>query len=233
MIRALRLLCLFPLAALAACYAPPRPVAALPIPPGRYAEAFDLAREATRELRFDLERVDARMGVLSTRPKPTSGLATPWDLDQSTFEQEIEDLVQEHTRRVRIVFTPPASPTGNPAADPADPLDLPLQDAPVARDLLAHKGGVVMRVLVTRTRTQRPHWQLSPASVRSSTFAIDPARGQSAEDAEYPSDAGIDRDLATRLIERVRLAMDLPRPRTTPAPRRRLAPDVTPPPVLP
>ena len=47
--------------------------------PGGYAAAFDAAREVLREFRFELERVDARSGIITTRPKATAGLATLWD----------------------------------------------------------------------------------------------------------------------------------------------------------
>jgi len=238
MTRAFRLLCLAPLAALAACSTTPRaatrspinaatrPTPAIIIPAGRYTQAFDTARDTVRSLRFDLERVDARQGVLSTRAKPTDGLATPWDLEQTTTRQEIEDLVNQQARRIRVVFLAPvARPEGKAA--PADEIDdlPPLQEAPAAQDLLSHTGSVTMRVVVTRTRTHRPGWRLSTNSVRSSTFAVDPSRGETAEVAEYESPAGEDKDLALRVVEQVRAALDLPklRPSTT---RRRSAPSV-------
>jgi hypothetical protein len=222
--RALRLLCLLPLATLAACSAPPRPVSGIIIPAGKYTQAFDAARDAVRELRFDLERVDARQGVLTTRAKATNGLATPWDVEQSTTEQELEDLVNQQSRKVRVVFTARAAqPSGAAASDDLGDLP-PLQDAPLPQDLLSHPGTVTMRVVVTRSRTQRPGWRLSTNSVRSSSFSIDPARGETPEDAEYESSAGEDRDLATRVLESVRVALDLPKPRTSTTTRRRPAP---------
>ncbi len=82
-------------ALLPGCGTTPRPATALPIPSGRYAEAFDAAREALRDLRFDLERVDARLGVITSRPHATDGLATPWDLDQTSSRQEVQDLMHQ------------------------------------------------------------------------------------------------------------------------------------------
>ncbi len=251
MTRAFRLLCLAPLAALAACSTTPRattrspinaasrPASAIIIPAGRYTQAFNAARETVRSLRFDLDRVDARQGVLSTRAKPTDGLATPWDLEQSTTQQEIEDLVNQQTRRIRVVFIAPVASREGGAA-PADEIDdlPPLQEAPSPQDLLAHTGSVTMRVVVTRTRTQRPGWRLSTNSVRSSTFAIDPARGETVEAAEYETPAGEDRDLALRVVEQVRLALELPKSKLSTT-RRRPAPTATPtdpsklPPVMP
>lgn len=76
------------------------------VPPGRYAAAFDATREVLLSNRFILERVDAQEGVITTRAKPSSGLGTPWDGEQSTLGQEIEDLAQMQQRRVRVTFQP-------------------------------------------------------------------------------------------------------------------------------
>src|SRR5688500_8446844 len=73
---------------------------------GRYGEAFDAAREVLRAARFDIDRVDAGGGVISTEPKRSAGLATPWDREQSTMGQEFEDLLNHQQRTVRITFEP-------------------------------------------------------------------------------------------------------------------------------
>lgn len=74
------------------------------IPAGRYAEAFDAAKDILIASRFELERVDAAGGVLSTVPKPTAGLATPWDTEQASLSQELDDVMNRHLRTVRITF---------------------------------------------------------------------------------------------------------------------------------
>ena len=74
------------------------------IGPGRYDAAFDATREVLREHRFQLERVDAAAGVITTQPKSTAGAASPWDKEQSTLGQEVEDLLNLQRRVVRVSF---------------------------------------------------------------------------------------------------------------------------------
>lgn len=80
--------------------------ASVEIEAGQFGEAFVAARETLRELRFPLERVDAAEGVITTSAKASSGLATPWDREQSSLSQEVEDLLNHQSRRVRITFVP-------------------------------------------------------------------------------------------------------------------------------
>lgn len=74
------------------------------MPPGGEARAFDAARDVLRDMRFQLERVDARQGLITTRDKPSAGWATPWDTVQTTPAQETSDLLNQQFRRVRITF---------------------------------------------------------------------------------------------------------------------------------
>ena len=57
---------------LSACTA--RPTATeLVIAPETYVQTFDAARDVLRDRRFELERIDARSGVISTRPRTFAG----------------------------------------------------------------------------------------------------------------------------------------------------------------
>src|SRR5262245_10700892 len=69
---------------------------------GQYVVAFEAAKEALRDFDFSLERVDAAGGVITTRSKSTGGLGTPWDREQSTFGQEVEDLMDRQSRVARV-----------------------------------------------------------------------------------------------------------------------------------
>lgn len=80
--------------------------------PGAYPQVFDAARDTLAEYRFTLDRVDAARGVITTTPKQTAGLATPWDREQSNTGDEFADLVHQHERTARIIFEPPEAPTG-------------------------------------------------------------------------------------------------------------------------
>jgi hypothetical protein len=87
--------------------APPRAA----VDPDAAPALFDAAREALAEFRFTLDRVDAARGVITTMPKQTAGIGTPWDREQSALSQEIEDLAHQHERTVRVVFEPAGAPT--------------------------------------------------------------------------------------------------------------------------
>ena len=58
------------------------------VEPGQYAVAFDTARDVLRDNLFTLDRVDGRAGVITTQAKRSAGLASPWDGEQSTAEQD-------------------------------------------------------------------------------------------------------------------------------------------------
>ena len=72
---------------------------------GGYARAFDAAKEVLREAGFELDRVDARAGVITTRSKGSAGIATPWVGDESTIEQEFDDLIHQQRRTAVVCST--------------------------------------------------------------------------------------------------------------------------------
>jgi len=191
--RALVLLLLLPLAACASS----RPDATFPVAAGGYAQAFDAAREAVRDRRFPLERVDAAAGVIATAAKSSPGLAAPWDTEQTTLKQEADDLLNYQARRVRITFEPaPDAPDG-----------ALLADAPL-----------VGRVEVTILRTQYRGVRAAERSIRQTSFASDPiasARGLAAyEQVPLTQDGALARRIADSIASR--LAQPTPTP---PAPR--------------
>jgi hypothetical protein len=153
--RLLSILCLLALA-IGGCAVAPRASSEVRVPTGGYAAAFDAARETLLARRFELERVDARAGVITTRPKSSSGLATPWDTEQSTLTQEVEDLFNRQQRHIRITF------------EPAAPGETP-------DDLRTVSGALTARVEVVIERLHRPGWQIEPAAVRFSSYTRDPA----------------------------------------------------------
>jgi hypothetical protein len=74
------------------------------IAPDQYTAAFEAARDVLREYKFTLERVDAQQGIITTAPKDSAGLATPWDTQQTHLSQDISDFVNHQQRRVRVTF---------------------------------------------------------------------------------------------------------------------------------
>mgnify|MGYP001218812853 CR=1 FL=1 len=153
--------------------------ARLSIAPGSYAAAFDAARESLRSFRFPIERVDSRDGVISTEAKQTSGLATPWDHEQSTLAQEAEDLLAQQARRVRITFTP--------------------ADSVVADDLTSFEGSIVATIEVVVERTYVRNFRPSSQAILLSSQAYDPVAATRGQSSIYAVPLNRDDELARRL----------------------------------
>lgn len=151
---------------------------------GGYAAAFDAARETLRAHGFELERVDAASGVLTSAPKASAGLATPWDRDQTTLMQEADDLLNHQKRRVRITFGDPTSG------------GLPQQDQ-----------AVTVTVAVYVERVQSPGLRIPAKAPTTWTTTKDPARTQqgigSAYSVPVKRDTQFERRLAAEIERRL------------------------------
>ncbi len=151
------------------------------VPAGLYAAAFDASRDVLRDRRFVLDRVDAGEGVVTSLPKPTSGLATPWDADQSTLADEVEDLVHAQQRRVRISFVSQAG-EGTDFSNTA----------------------CVGRVDVVLERMYLVGWQPSGKAILHSGFATDPIAQADGRSARYEVPIARDDALAARIARDIR-----------------------------
>jgi hypothetical protein len=141
-------------AVLSACTAPPLTTAPeLLIEPGQYAAAFEAAKGALVARGYELERVDARAGVITSRPRQSAGLVTPWSSEHTSARQEVEDLINAQQRRVRITFAPASEPT---------------------EDLRAATGPTVARVEVALDRINRPDQRVEATSIRLNSRYRDP-----------------------------------------------------------
>lgn len=190
---------LLPLLLLAGC-TPDDTSPTFAVPAGQYSRAFEASESALRDYRFALARIDARAGVISTHPKRTSGLATPWDVEQSTLGQEFEDLASNHSRRVRVTFEPASPPN---AGDSATALD---------------RAPLVGRVEVILIRAYARDWRPSSASILDSSFAYDPTLSAKGQSATYEAPLTRDERLAARIAATIRTR--LARDETSPAPAR-------------
>ena len=119
-----------------------------------YDETFEAAKDTVRAFGFELDRVDARGGVLTSRPRRSSGLATPWVPHASDLGVAWNDLLHGDARRVTVTFRPQAG-TG-PLRLRRDP----------RYDVREHGGAVQVRVDVVLEREQRPGLRADPTSVR-------------------------------------------------------------------
>jgi hypothetical protein len=166
------------------------------VPAGAYPRAFDAARDVLRDMNFMLERVDAQAGVIATQQKGTAGIVTPWDREQSTLGQEVEDTLQRQKRAVRVEFVPAGG--GGGGADAG--ADLSVDDL---RRLAQAGTGVQMRVSVDVYRWHQPGWRLNTQAILYSTYTRDPqaeARGMTF----YGVATGRDDALAERIASEIR-----------------------------
>ncbi len=165
------------------------------IAPGDYPAAFEAAAEVIRDARFDMDRVDARAGVISSSPRVATGIALPWDMAGSTPERQFEDLLNRHARRIRITFEPVEAMEGTGGAGGV---------GGAAPDLLAAEPmPLVMRVRVLVEREQRPGWRLDSTAISLSRRAGDPALAQRGMEPGYTVVVREDPDLGERLAERI------------------------------
>jgi hypothetical protein len=174
---------------LAACSRPTQTT--LTLQPGQYGAAFEAAKHVLRDQQFDIERVDARAGVITTAPHPTAGLLTPWDTQQTSLGQEIEDAVHNQQRTVRITFEPQQPPAPSPGAEAPPP------------DLTEFQAPLTMRVRVIQDRLYRPLWRIDTTSIRISTHAFDPDLARRQMQPEYAVAMSEDRQLAARITLRI------------------------------
>lgn len=181
-------------ALLAAGCSSSKPSLTMDVAPGSYPAAFAAVRESLVEKHFELDRVDARAGIITTRAKTTAGLATPWDPEQSTTVQEFEDLANQQQRRVRVSFQPI-----NP--------NIPASRVVTGPDMLDYKGPMVARFDVTIERIQRPGWRPSPRAISLSSFSRDPGLVERGMQPAYSVPFADDPELAKRLVDDARTRM--------------------------
>ncbi|MBL8962979.1 MAG: hypothetical protein KF787_06070 [Phycisphaeraceae bacterium] len=173
------------------------------IPAGSYSQAFEATRASLRDFDFSLDRVDAASGVITTATKASSGLATPWDPEQSGLDQEWEDFINRQRRFVRVTFVPADQPVGRTTRDPAA---AKAADQPDLRDF---DGPVVARVAVTVERIQRPGWRVNTKSINQSTFTRDPSPEAASKYPTYAVELEPDTRLATRIASTIRAKLNL------------------------
>lgn len=128
---------------------------------GDYPRAFEAAKRVLRDSQFELQRIDAREGVITAAPRPSSGFATPWIGHGTTFGDGTEGLAHFQQRSVRIEFVPASEPLaeGNPQAP---------------TDLRTFTGAVRGDVTVTVERFTKPGRRVDSTSVDLLSFAEDP-----------------------------------------------------------
>lgn len=177
------------------------------VPSAQYDRAINAAREVLLEARFEIDRIDAAAGVITTQAKTSAGLLAPWDADQTTLDQEIADATSTHRRRVRITFEPAAVDRREAALAPSAANPIHVGDrfaAPGTIDLRAADLALTARVEVFVDRARRPGTRLETESIRTSSTAIDPSLSARRMNPEFDTTVDHDHLLAGRLAERIR-----------------------------
>jgi len=161
------------------------------VPHGQYADAFEATKDVLREQEFELARVDAREGVVSTLPRQWAGFMTPWIPQDAEPGAAIDGFLNHERRRARVVFDPPI---GEALHDPWV-------------DRRSFDGALTGRVDVTVERIQRPNRRVGVPSVRLSSFARDPEGEALGEPSWFVVDSHSDEYLAGRIAGLIRARM--------------------------
>lgn len=157
------------------------------VPVGDYHEAFRATTDVLREFGFELDRVDAERGVVTTRPRASAGWATPW-LDHARGVGGATRGLLQHERRVATVRFDRAS------GPPLDELDGRTE---------ADVGPLAAVVEVRLQRISRPRRTADPTSIRFATQVGDPALAARGLQPRVVADVGADPALAARLAEAI------------------------------
>jgi len=193
------------------------------INPADYDIAFTAARQALRDERFRLERVDAAEGLITSRPLNTGGIATPFDSEQTTLEDEWQDFIGDRRRVAVITFEPlpdrslanrpqPAdrgtssAPARTQTAAPQTPLR-DLRDLQQQRPNQDTDPAILLRVRVVIERMQQPGIQVPPTAVRRTSRFTDIEWARRGAQAPYPVPVGTDDHLAARITRRIQNAL--------------------------
>jgi len=187
----------------------PAPTNEIAVDAADYTTAFNAAKEAVVDLRFDPDRIDARSGVISSSPKRTAGLLTPWDREQASLADEFSDTLTMARRVIRISFHEadehrriPATPNRQAAS------------APPIKDMRKADKPLVMRVRVDREVIHRAGRRISTASVRRSSYTIDPTLGARGIGGWYAVPVGRDEALEREIAGRVLHAINRHKPKS-------------------
>lgn len=168
---------------------------------GDYGRAFDAAKEVIRDANFEMARVDAQGGVITTLPRSSSGYATPWLQHGTTIDDDTESLAHFQRRSVIVVFEPASAP-----ADASTPqTTTPTPEGAI--DLREYDGALQARVEVIVERVYRPGRRPDATSVRLNSIAIDPALEEQGLQPLFTVERRLDERLSGRLAKKILMAL--------------------------
>lgn len=163
-----------------------RPVApSFELSSDEYSAAFDAALDVLRERGFELDRVDARAGVITTAPRASAGLATPWIPHSPTLMDAADTTLHPDRRMALVSFTPIG------ASEPE-------------ADLREQEGELLVTVEVPRLRLRRVGRHLDSTAIRFANWWRDPDEPTPSALVQIESTDDLAADLADRIKTRFR-----------------------------
>jgi hypothetical protein len=189
-------------ATLAGCAARTEP-ARFSVDVGAYDRAFIATREVLRDVNFEIERVDATRGVITTKPRPDAGFFTPWTGYQLDAASALEGSLNQQRRRVRVTFVPVADEAAYVGGGgDQDRIGSQL-------DEVASRGPWIAYVDVGVTRMQTSGLRPPPRAVLMSTVAIDPIEQSQGVATIYEVPVSQDSAMAAAITRRIRTRLGL------------------------
>lgn len=153
------------------------PPTTLEIAPQAYERAFARTLDRLRIRGWIIDRVDAGAGVITTEPRPTAGLLTPFTRVAQTTADEARELVQPTQRRIRVTFRTVRGLAPYQAIDDA----------------------MTARIEVFEDRLFVPGQRVSPVSIALTSVSSDPQRVARGVDAPMAIPRGRDAKLETTI----------------------------------
>lgn len=184
------------------CAARPEP-ATFGVEDGEYDRAFVATRDVLRDINFEIERVDATRGVITTKARPDSGFFTPWTGYQLDAASALEGSLNQQRRRVRVTFIPVA----DEAAYIGGGGD---QDRVGSQlDEVASRGPWTAYVDVGVTRMQTSGLRPPPRTVLLSSVSVNPIEQAQGVATIYEVPVSQDTALAAAITRRIRTRLGM------------------------
>lgn len=170
---------------------------------GEYDRAFVATREVLRDVNFEIERVDATRGVITTKPRPDAGFFTPWTGYQLDAASALEGSLNQQRRRVRVTFIPIADEAAYVGGGgDQDRIGSQL-------DEVASRGPWTAYVDVGVTRIQTSGLRPPPRAVLMSSVTIDPIEQSQGVATIYEVPVSQDAAMAAAITRRIRKRLGL------------------------
>lgn len=173
---------------------------------GSYDRAFLVTRDVLRDANFEIERVDAVRGVITTRARGDAGFFTPWTGYQLDAASAFEGSLNQQRRRVRVAFIPVADEAAY-AGGGGD------QDRIGSQlDQVASRGPWTAYVDVGVTRMQTYGLRPPPRAVLLSSVSVDPIAQAQGVSTIYEVPVSQDTAMAAAITRRIRTRLGIEAP---------------------